>query len=219
VPRPLAERRPHPAARPRSARAVRVRLRIGPGAVVFYESPLRDAPLAEHTEDTMADDSTTTTPAGPTSFDTHPSKYRHWKLEVSGDRATLAMAVELHGGFRPGYELKLNSYDLGVDIELCDAIQRMRFEHPEVRASSSSAQSSASSARARTSTCSGIVDPRLQGQLLQVHQRDPALDRGRVRRVGPEVPRRASTARPRAAATSSRSRATRSSSSTTATAP
>jgi len=70
---------------------------------------------------------------GPTSFDTHPSRYRHWRLEVSGDRATLAMAVELHGGLRPGYELKLNSYDLGVDIELCDAIQRMRFEHPEVK--------------------------------------------------------------------------------------
>ena len=81
----------------------------------------------------MADDSTTTTPAGPTSFDTHPSRYRHWKLEVSGERATLSMAVELHGGFRPGYELKLNSYDLGVDIELSDAIQRMRFEHPEVK--------------------------------------------------------------------------------------
>jgi benzoyl-CoA-dihydrodiol lyase len=81
----------------------------------------------------MADDSLPTTPAGPTSFDTHPSKYRHWKLEVSGDRATLAMAVELHGGFRPGYELKLNSYDLGVDIELADAVQRLRFEHPEVK--------------------------------------------------------------------------------------
>jgi hypothetical protein len=123
--------------------------------VVFYESPLRDAPLAEHTEDTMADDSTTTTPAGPTSFDTHPSKYRHWKLEVSGDRATLAMAVELHGGFRPGYELKLNSYDLGVDIELCDAIQRHALRAPRGEGRRREvAQSSAHSAPAPTSTCS-----------------------------------------------------------------
>lgn len=69
----------------------------------------------------------------PTAFDTHPSRYKHWKLEVDGERATLLMAVELHGGMREGYELKLNSYDLGVDIELCDAVQRLRFEHPEVK--------------------------------------------------------------------------------------
>ena len=80
----------------------------------------------------MADD-TSTTSTQPTAFDTHPSRYRHWKLEVAGERATLSMAVELNGGMRPGYELKLNSYDLGVDIELCDAVQRLRFEHPEVK--------------------------------------------------------------------------------------
>jgi benzoyl-CoA-dihydrodiol lyase len=74
------------------------------------------------------------TPAQPpVSFDTHPSRYRHWKLRVEGEEARLTMAVELHGGLREGYELKLNSYDLGVDIELCDAIQRLRFEHPEVK--------------------------------------------------------------------------------------
>ncbi len=67
-------------------------------------------------------------------LDTHPSKYRHFKLTVDGDVATLAMSIDAHGGLRPGYELKLNSYDLGVDIELADAVQRLRFEHPQVRA-------------------------------------------------------------------------------------
>ncbi len=63
-----------------------------------------------------------------------PGAYRHWKLSVDGPVATLAMDVDEHGGLVPGYELKLNSYDLGVDIELHDAVQRLRFEHPEVRA-------------------------------------------------------------------------------------
>jgi benzoyl-CoA-dihydrodiol lyase len=67
-------------------------------------------------------------------FRTEPSKYRHWKLTFSGPVATLAMDVREDGGLRPGYELKLNSYDLGVDVELYDAIQRLRFEHPEVGA-------------------------------------------------------------------------------------
>jgi len=67
-------------------------------------------------------------------FRTEPAKYKHWKLGFDGPIATLAMDVREDGGLRPGYELKLNSYDLGVDIELYDAIQRLRFEHPEVRA-------------------------------------------------------------------------------------
>jgi benzoyl-CoA-dihydrodiol lyase len=67
-------------------------------------------------------------------FRTEPSRYRHWKLGVAGRVATLAMDVREDGGLRPGYELKLNSYDLGVDIELYDAVQRLRFEHPEVGA-------------------------------------------------------------------------------------
>lgn len=66
-------------------------------------------------------------------FDTHPSRYRHWKLSFEGAVATLCMDVEESAGLRPGYTLKLNSYDLGVDIELHDALQRIRFEHPEVR--------------------------------------------------------------------------------------
>ena len=67
-------------------------------------------------------------------FNTHPDRYRHWKMSIDGRVATLAMDVQVDGGLAPGYELKLNSYDLGVDIELYDAIQRLRFEHPEVGA-------------------------------------------------------------------------------------
>ena len=68
------------------------------------------------------------------SFDTHPSRYRHWKLAFDGSIATLSMDVQEDAGLSPDYKLKLNSYDLGVDIELADAIQRIRFEHPEVHA-------------------------------------------------------------------------------------
>jgi benzoyl-CoA-dihydrodiol lyase len=70
----------------------------------------------------------------PIDFRTEPARYRHWKLATDGRIATLAMDVREDGGLRPGYELKLNSYDLGVDIELYDAVQRLRFEHPEVGA-------------------------------------------------------------------------------------
>jgi benzoyl-CoA-dihydrodiol lyase len=70
----------------------------------------------------------------PVDFRTHPSRYRHWRLVTDGLVATLAMDVAEDGGLQDGYELKLNSYDLGVDIELYDAVQRLRFEHPEVRA-------------------------------------------------------------------------------------
>ena len=66
-------------------------------------------------------------------FQTDPSKYRHWKLEVDGEVATLLMDVDEKGTLFEGYELKLNSYDLGVDIELADAIERLRFEHPQVK--------------------------------------------------------------------------------------
>jgi len=66
-------------------------------------------------------------------FDTHPDQYKHWRLSFDGPVARLALDVQEDGGIRPGYKLKLNSYDLGVDIELHDALQRVRFEHPEVR--------------------------------------------------------------------------------------
>jgi benzoyl-CoA-dihydrodiol lyase len=65
-------------------------------------------------------------------FDTHPSAYRHWRLAVDGQRATLTLDVDEQGGLVEGYELKLNSYDLGVDIELADAVRRLRFEYPQV---------------------------------------------------------------------------------------
>jgi benzoyl-CoA-dihydrodiol lyase len=66
-------------------------------------------------------------------FQTDPSRYKHWRLTFDGPVATLTMDVAEDGGIRPGYKLKLNSYDLGVDIELHDALQRIRFEHPEIR--------------------------------------------------------------------------------------
>ena len=66
-------------------------------------------------------------------FQTDPSRYKHWRLAFDGSVATLTMDVAEDGGIRPGYKLKLNSYDLGVDIELHDALQRIRFEHPEIR--------------------------------------------------------------------------------------
>jgi benzoyl-CoA-dihydrodiol lyase len=72
--------------------------------------------------------------AGPVSFQTGPQRYRHWKLDLDGEIAYLRLDIDEAGGLVPGYELKMNSYDLGVDIELYDATQRLRFEHPEVRA-------------------------------------------------------------------------------------
>src|SRR3979490_1466294 len=67
-------------------------------------------------------------------FDTHPGRYQHWKLAFDGAIATLSMDVREDAGLSPAYRLKLNSYDLAVDIELADALQRIRFEHPEIRA-------------------------------------------------------------------------------------
>src|SRR5881409_4119469 len=67
-------------------------------------------------------------------FDTHPDRYKHWKLACDGPIATLSMDVQEDAGLSSDYTLKLNSYDLGVDIELADAIQRLRFEHPEAHA-------------------------------------------------------------------------------------
>jgi len=76
---------------------------------------------------------TATTPEAPVRFETHPSRYVHWKLELAPPVARLLMDVQEDRGLRPGYPLKLNSYDLSVDIELADAVQRLRFEHPEIR--------------------------------------------------------------------------------------
>ena len=67
-------------------------------------------------------------------FATSPAQYKHWQLSIDGRVAQLSMDVQENQPLIPGYELKLNSYDLGVDIELSDAVQRLRFEHPEVGA-------------------------------------------------------------------------------------
>src|SRR5262245_38642582 len=68
-----------------------------------------------------------------TDFQTEPARYRHWKLQCDGEVAELVMDVDENAGLFEGYQLKLNSYDLGVDIELADAVQRLRFERPEVK--------------------------------------------------------------------------------------
>ena len=82
----------------------------------------------------MTDDAHAPDAAEPVSFQTEPGRYRHWRLEIDGEVGWLVMDVDPRAGLRPGYELKLNSYDLGVDIEFYDAVQRLRFEHPEVGA-------------------------------------------------------------------------------------
>src|SRR5271163_3777821 len=73
-------------------------------------------------------------PSAPIRFETDPSRYQHWRLSIEGAIARLVMDVAEEKPLRPGYALKLNSYDLGVDVELADAVQRLRFEHPEVKA-------------------------------------------------------------------------------------
>jgi benzoyl-CoA-dihydrodiol lyase len=82
-------------------------------------------------DSSVAQDSQTI--AVPVDYQTDPSKYKHWRVSYDAPVATLTMDVNEDGGLRPGYKLKLNSYDLGVDIELHDALQRIRFEHPEIR--------------------------------------------------------------------------------------
>ncbi len=83
---------------------------------------------------TVSQDTSARPEPTPVEFATHPDRYRHWRLEVDGERATLTLDVQENEPLRPGYILKLNSYDLGVDIELADAVQRLRFEHPQVKA-------------------------------------------------------------------------------------
>src|SRR5258708_16634255 len=106
-------------------------------------------------------------------FQTDPSRYRHWKLEVDGDVATLTMDVDENGGLFEGYQLKLNSYDLGVDIELADAVQRLRFEHPGVKGVLlRPAQKPRFCAGANIRMLAG-GDPGPQGQLLQITKDNP----------------------------------------------
>src|SRR3982074_3346591 len=126
-------------------------------------------------------------------FQTDPSQYRHWKLAVDGDVATLTMDVDEKGTLFEGYELKLNSYDLGVDIELADATHLLRLgsghgalrrhRAAALRASAGEGHSpalgqAARVLRRRQYPHAGGRDPCPQGQLLQVHQRDPERHRG-----------------------------------------
>ncbi|MGH8959827.1 MAG: 2,3-epoxybenzoyl-CoA dihydrolase [Jatrophihabitantaceae bacterium] len=89
--------------------------------------------VATHTQAPTNDTAPTDDAVEHVEFRVAPETYRHWRLAFDGPIATLSMDVDEQGGLVPGYELKLNSYDLGVDIELYDAVQRLRFEHPEVR--------------------------------------------------------------------------------------
>ena len=107
-------------------------------------------------------------------FQTDPSRYRHWKLRCDGPVAHLIMDVDPAGGLFDGYELKLNSYDLGVDIELADAVQRLRFEHPEVRVRRAALRQGRRVLRRRQYPHARRRQPRPQGQFLQVHQRNAA---------------------------------------------
>src|SRR5437867_8426832 len=85
-------------------------------------------------ESTVTTDPQAAAGAAVVDYQTDPARYRHWRLAIDGAVATVTMDVQEDGGIRPGYKLKLNSYDLGVDIELHDLLQRIRFEHPEIRA-------------------------------------------------------------------------------------
>ena len=130
--------------------------------------------------------------APPVRFETHPSRYVHWKLEIEPPLARLVDGREGgRGRCAPDYPLKLNSYDLGVDIELADAIQRLRFEHPEVRAVVVTSGKDRVFCSGANIYMLGSLDPRLQGELLQVHERDAPLPRGRLAALRPQVAGRA----------------------------
>jgi benzoyl-CoA-dihydrodiol lyase len=96
-------------------------------------TPCFPCPAQPHKQETALTAATTALHPNAVDYRTEPARYRHWKLSFDGAVATLAIDIDEDGGLRPGYKLKLNSYDLGVDIELHDALNRIRFEHPEVR--------------------------------------------------------------------------------------
>ncbi len=125
------------------------------------------------------------------SFDTAPEKYHHWKLGFDGPVATLTLDIAEDKGIVPGYKLKLNSYDLGVDIELHDALNRIRFEHPEVKAVVITSGKSRMFCSGANIYMLGTSSPRLEGELLQVHQRDAQRPGGLEPALGAQVPRRA----------------------------
>jgi benzoyl-CoA-dihydrodiol lyase len=119
-------------------------------------------------------------------FDRCPGSYRHWNLRVDGPVAWLEMDVDEQGGLVPGYDLKPNSYDLGVDIELYDAVQRLRFEHPGVR-------SEVMTSAKENVFCAGANIRMLAAsshswKVNQVHQRDAQRHRRRHRKLGADLP-------------------------------
>ena len=149
-------------------------------------------------------------------YQTDPSRYRHWRIERDGDVAYLIMDVDQAGRPVGDYELKLNSYDLGVDIELNDAVQRLRFEHPEVRCVVIKSGKDNVFCAGANIRMLGKATHGAEGEFLQVHQRDAARDRGRRRKIPSRSTSAPSTATPPAAAMSWRSPPTTSCWSTTA---
>ena len=143
-------------------------------------------------------------------FERHPSSYRHWRLDVDGDVATVTLAVDSEGGLRADYSLKLNTYDLGVDIELADARAAAPLRAPRGQGGRAHRRARQDVLRRRQHPDAGRVLPPPQGELLQVHQRDADRHRGRHGQLAARSGSPPSTAPPRAAATSWRSPATRS---------
>lgn len=103
-------------------------------------------------------------------YQTDPSQYRHWKLAFEGVIARLTADFDENAGLRPGYKLKLNSYDLGVDIELNDALNRIRFEHPEVRTVVLSSAKEKVFCSGANSFYVGCQLSCLESQLLQIYK-------------------------------------------------
>jgi benzoyl-CoA-dihydrodiol lyase len=151
-------------------------------------------------------------------FQTSPDQYRHWRLTFDGPKAQLAMSVDPEAPFAEGYELKLNSYDLGVDIELGDAIQRLRFEHPEVQVLEvTSGTERVFCAGANIRMLASSTHPFKVNFCKYTNETRIGLE-DRAENSGMQDRLRPSTVPARAAGTSSRWPAKRSTSSTTATA-
>ena len=156
------------------------------------------------------------TPVARVDYRTDPSQYRHWKLSFDGAVATLALDVAEDGGIRPGYKLKLNSYDLGVDIELHDALNRIRFEHPEVRSVVVTSLKDRVFCSGANIFMLGVSSHAWKVNFCKFTNETRNGIEDTLEALGAEVRRRRSTALAPAAATSSRWRATRSCWSTTA---
>ena len=116
------------------------------------------------------------TKLAPVDYQTEPAKYKHWRVAYDAPVATLTMDVNEDGGLRPGYKLKLNSYDLGVDIELHDALQRIRFEHPEIRSVMITSAKKPDVLFGGEHLHAGTFFARVESEFLQIHERDAQWD-------------------------------------------